>query len=197
MKAATEEKGEIGEAGYGLVKKSYNESLFKLSKLEENIHFAAYSLVIFAVPFLLGHPQLLVGIIVNAALILGATYVKGHKMLPLIMLPSIAVLIRGMIFGPFTVFLLYMMPFIWLGNAIYAYAFRYLQFRKLNSILSVGIAATMKAALLFGAAFVLVKMSILPTIFLTAMGVLQLATALLGGLLAIGVIKARERIVSD
>lgn len=196
MTSAIDEKGKAAEIGYGPVKKSYNESLLWLSNLEQNIHFIAYSLIVFISPFLLGHPQLLVGIIVNAALILGATYMKGHRMLPLILLPSIAVLMRGMIFGPFTIFLVYMIPLIWLGNAIYAYAFRHLKLRKLNSIFSVGLAAAMKTALLFGAAFLLVKMSILPTIFLTTMGVLQLTTALLGGLLAIGVVKARELIIS-
>jgi len=193
MKASIDENVKIE---YGAVNKSYNESISKLSNLEANIHFMIYSIVIFSVPFLLGHPQLLVGTIVNASLILGATYIKGHKMLPLIILPSIAVLMRGIIFGPFTIFLAYIIPLIWIGNAIYTYAFRYLKFKKINGILSIGIASSAKAALLLGAAFVFVKLSVLPELFLTSMGILQLTTALLGGLLAIGVIKAREHLIS-
>jgi hypothetical protein len=186
---------------YNTIKKTYYESLFDTTALEENLQMIAYSLVAFFVPFLIGHPQLVVGIAVNAALILGATYLKGYKLLPVILLPSLGVLARGMIFGPFTMYLIYMIPFIWLGNAVFAYGFKYLMQRKLekknqvaNVIMPI-LPATVKTVFLFTSALILVKLSILPTIFLITMGVLQLVTALAGGTIAVGIIKTKEAIL--
>jgi hypothetical protein len=152
----------------------------------------------FFLPFVLGHPQILVGIVVNAMLIVGATYLKGHKLLPLILLPSLGVLTAGVLFGTYTVFLLYLIPFIWIGNAIYVYTYKHFNIAKYklkNNVLGIGIASLLKAGFLFGATFLLVQFAIVPSIFLTAMGVLQLTTALIGGIVAVGIVKARERIV--
>lgn len=179
---------------YETVKKSYYENIFQITNLEENIHLIAYGLLAFFVPFMLGHPQLLVGTIVNASLILGATYLRGHKLIPVIVLPSIGVLAAGAIFGPFTMFLIYVVPFIWVGNAIFAYSYRYMKLDKKNFALTLSVSAFLKTAFLFSSAFVLVTLGILPAIFLTTMGLLQVYTALLGGAVAYGVIKARNLI---
>jgi hypothetical protein len=182
---------------YENIKKTWNESIFNLGLLEENMHFIIYTAVCFLAPFLLGHPQILVGVLVNASLILGATYLKSYKLLPIILLPSIAVLSRGLIFGPFTVFLIYMIPFIWVGNAIYAYIYRYLHAKKNNYLLSIGAASILKTIFLFGTAFALVKLSVLPAIFLTTMGILQLGTAVAGGILAMATIQIRKVIMKE
>jgi hypothetical protein len=195
---------------YENIKKTYYESIFNVTQIEENLHMIAYSLLAFLVPFFLGHPQVVVGVAVNAALILGVTYIKGHKMLPIILLPSLGVLARGLIFGPFTVFLIYMIPFIWLGNAVFAYGYKYLAIRftegsanknkminkaimnkAINSSASIALPAILKTAFLFTTALVLVKLSVLPIIFLTTMGILQLGTTLIGGLVAISIIKMK------
>jgi hypothetical protein len=178
------------------VNKLYNESLFDVSIVEENIQMIFYSFLAFFLPFVLGHPQWLVGIIVNAYLILGATYLKGYKLLPVVLLPSIGVLTAGLIFGSYTIFLLYLIPFIWVGNAIYAYAFKHLQFVKMNKLFSVIGASGLKATFLFLSALLLVSLGIIPAMFLTAMGVLQLVTALAGGIVAVGIITAREKIIA-
>jgi hypothetical protein len=83
-----------------------------LSSWTKAILLAIYIVASFALPFLLGHPQLLVGILVNAFLVLGALHMKKYSLLPLIMLPSLGVLARGVVFGPFTMFLVYMIPLI-------------------------------------------------------------------------------------
>ncbi len=165
---------------------TYFESLFNLENAAENIHMLIYSALAFFVPFFLAHPQIVVGVIVNAALILGSSYLKGYKLLPVILLPSIAVTLAGLIFGPFTVFLVYLIPFIWIGNALFAYGHRYLSFRKVHWSLSIIMSAALKAALLFLAAFALFSTGVIPAVFLTAMGWMQLVTALIGGFVAIG-----------
>lgn len=174
--------------------KIYNESLFNVRLIEENIHMIFYSLLAFFIPFVLGHPQWMVGIIVNASLILGANYLRGYKLLPVILLPSLGVLTAGLIFGSYTVFLLYLIPFIWIGNALYAYSYKHLQFVKMNKIFSVIGASGLKTTFLFLSALLLVTLGVIPAMFLTAMGVLQLVTALVGGVVAVVIIKGRERL---
>src|SRR3989338_293273 len=115
---------------FGYVKKMYFERIYDVSLLEENLQTVLLAALCFFIPFALSHPQLLVGSIVNASLILGATYLKGHKLLPVILLQSIGVLTAGVIFGSFTVFLIYMIPFIWIANAIYAYGYKFLALKR-------------------------------------------------------------------
>ena len=66
--------------------------------------------------------------------------------------------------------------------------------RKINNLISLGIGAAIKTLFLFSAAFILVNVNILPAIFLTAMGLMQLYTAIAGGLLAFGVHTVKKRL---
>ena len=85
-----------------------------LSAYRKNLLLAIYALACFAVPFLLGHPQWLVGSIVNAVLVLAALNLKKTAILPIILLPSLAVLAQGLIFGSFTFLLIYLIPAVWI-----------------------------------------------------------------------------------
>ena len=184
---------------YSYAKKVYYNNVYDIKNIEENIQMIMYSVIGFFLPFMLGHPQILVGTIVNAMLILGATYLRGHKMLPLILLPSLGVMTAGVIFGTYTLYLLYLIPLIWVGNALYVYTYKYFNMKEKrfkNNMLGVGVASVLKAALLFGVTFLLVQLSVLPAMFLTAMGILQITTAALGGIVAVGLIKAREKIAA-
>ncbi len=182
---------------YEYVKKLYYDGIYNIKNIEENIHLVVLSAIAFFLPFVLGHPQILIGVIVNAMLIVGATYLKGHKLLPIILLPSLGVLTAGVLFGTYTIFLLYLIPLIWLGNTVYVYVYKHVSFKENSwkgNVLGVGVASILKAGLLFGATFILVQLSVLPTMFLTAMGLLQIVTALIGGILAVGIVKTREKI---
>jgi hypothetical protein len=160
---------------------------YALSNIYQNIEMVIYSAVCFFVPFFIGHPQLLVGAVVNAALITAALNLKGYKLLPVILLPSIGVLTKGLIFGPLSIFLVYFIPFIWAGNTILVFSFKYFKLhKKYNYITTLLIGALLKAGFLFLSALVLVKLSVVPAMFLTAMGAVQLTTALLGGAAAYG-----------
>ncbi len=158
----------------------------------ETIKLYLYFFVGFLVPFSLGHPQYLVGTVVNATLILAAIEMGlSRKTLPLLFAPSLGVLARGIIFGPLTPFLLIMLPFIWIGNALLVFVISQLyQNKKKNYGIALGTAAGVKTGFLFSAAFALVSFSILPPLFLATMGLDQLLTAVAGGLLAIGLHKA-------
>lgn len=161
---------------------------YALGNVYENVELVVYSLVCFFTPFFIGHPQVFVGIVVNAALITAALNLKGYKLLPVIILPSLGVLSRGILFGPLSKFLLYMIPFIWIGNSILVLSFKHFKLgKKYNYWLTLAVGALLKSGFLFLSALVLYKLGIVPVIFLTAMGVIQVATALLGGAAAFGV----------
>ncbi len=165
-----------------------NQTSYEFSEKYENIELVLYSIAAFMVPLLFPHPQLLTGTVVNAFLIMAALHFKGWKTAPLVILPSAAALLNGMLFGPFTVFLVYMMPMIWIGNLILVYLFKELHIVKnMNYWATLGISAAAKSALLFGAAFIFVNLDVLPAVFLTAMGIMQLGTAIAGGIAAFGI----------
>lgn len=170
---------------YEYLNKIVSLQRFELSHRIQNIELFIYSLSCFFIPFLIGHPQFLVGSVVNAFLVLSSLNLQRHRLLPIIVLPSLGVLARGLIFGPFTVFLIYFIPFIWVGNAVIVFGFKYLYLhKKLNYLLTLIISASLKASFLFLVALILYKLHFVPAIFLTAMGITQLETALLGGFVA-------------
>jgi hypothetical protein len=168
---------------------------YVLSNYMEYFEMAIYSAVCFFLPFMIAHPQFVVGTIVNAMLITAALNIRGYRLLPVILLPSIGVLTAGVIFGSFTVFLLYLIPFIWIGNAIIVYTFKIMKLHlKKNYLLTLLTGAALKSAFLFLSAFLLFKLAIIPIIFLTTMGILQLTTALSGGIAAYALHYAKKKL---
>lgn len=77
------------------------------------------------------------------------------------------------------------MPAIWIGNLILMYAVSHIS----HKLLSITLGSIIKAVFLFFVAFVLVQNAFLPTIFLKAMGIFQLITALIGGFTLWGIKK--------
>jgi len=159
------------------------EKILALPLISQKTLTIILSLLSFIVPFSLGHPQLLVGTIVNAAILTAALYLPLNLSLPIILLPSIAVLSRGLIFGPFTKFLVIFLPAIWLGNWLLYLTFRktYLE-KKLPYFISLIFSAGFKTLFLFSFALILYNLKIVPPLFLKTMGVIQFITAVLGGI---------------
>lgn len=143
------------------------------------LHTLSYAFA-FAIPLFVKHPQVLVGTAVNFLLFMMSSSLSKKQLIPLIMLPSISIVLHGVLFGPFTALLLYLMPFIWLGNAMLIYFFRVLE-KRIPAIFRIIIASGLKAMFLFSCAFVLYQLNILPLIFLTTMGIVQFGTAFAGG----------------
>ena len=149
----------------------------------------------FLLPMLLGHPQLLVGVAVNAFIIRAALALPQNKALPVLLTPSLGALARGLLFGPFTVFLIYLIPFIWAGNYILFLAFKTKLAGNLNYGLALAGGSLAKAGFLYLTAYALYSAHIIPAIFLTAMGAIQLTTALLGGIVVYLQLKAEKRFI--
>jgi hypothetical protein len=154
---------------------------------KELYEFIGYLFLIFLTPLVLGHMnglpnQIFIGSAVNFLLVMSAMYVSGWKNLLVILVPSIGAYLSGVVFGPASVFLLYFVPAIWLGNFVYVYLIKKLVVKEQkNFVFGIVYSSVAKAALLFLVAVVLVQLSIVPKPFLFAMGPLQLVTALSGG----------------
>lgn len=171
---------------------------YPLSNVQEYIEMILYAVIVFSLPFILGHEQLLVGSVVNCALVLAALNLRGWKLLPVIILPSVGVFFAGLVFGSLTSSLVYMIPFIWLGNAVLVLSIKELVLdRKNNRFASLGFGAAAKTAVLFGSALALLWFGLVPAAFLVAFGALQLYTALIGGAGAIALQEAKRRLVAS
>ncbi len=171
--------------GYSTV----NPAKFTFAFCSENAFLLATAIVSLIIPILWHQQafpnQLIVGTIVNALLAGSALYLTFKKSVPVILLPAIAVLLSGAIFGGFTIFLLYLVPFIWAGNALYVYSIKALAVAgKMNYLISVLVASILKAAVIGIPTFTLVSFGAVPQILLLPMSALQFATAILGGALA-------------
>jgi hypothetical protein len=144
------------------------------SHKSENIQVVLFATAAFFLPFIFSHPQWLVGTAVNMLLAFAAYNLPWKKALPIIMLPSIGALASGIVFGPMSFLLIYMIPFIWAGNFVLVWTLK-------NADTHGEIFAPFwKAGTIFAGALCLFLLGLLPKAFLIAMGPLQLATAIGG-----------------
>ncbi len=148
--------------------------------LSEKLQLSVIYLLAFTLPFLIKQPQLLIGSIINFALIYSISKYGLKKIIPVLFLPSFASFLNGVLFGTLTPYLLYLIPFIILSNLIFVLTFKYIKTKYLN----VTVAALVKACFLFSTAYILFNTIHIPEIFLTTMGLIQLYTAIIGGILA-------------
>lgn len=145
------------------------------------VHSVVLSFFAFLVPFTMGHPQLLVGVLVNALIIRAALTLPASRALPVVFAPSFGVLARGVLFGPFTLYVAYMMPFIWAGNMVLFYAFNRM---KTGYFKALAVSSLAKTLVILTPAYLLYSVGMLPQVLLAGFGVIQLVTALVGGILA-------------
>jgi hypothetical protein len=172
--------------------KIINYQDYELSNVIEYIETIIYSSLCLFIPMFLSHPQFLVGTIVNCALVLAALNLKFYKTLPIIILPSIGVLISGLLFGSLTKFLIYFIPFLWAANFILVFSVKKISLYKINKFAIVPFAAFFKAIFLFSVAFVMFQVGLVPQLFLGAMGITQFYTALSGGIIAVLIHKSKK-----
>ncbi|MEM4755887.1 MAG: hypothetical protein QW594_02025 [Candidatus Woesearchaeota archaeon] len=158
-------------------------------QVHEHYQLIGMTLIAFLLPMFLSHPQLVVGSVINMLLFLAAFQMKGIKILPLIIAPSIGAALYGVLFGPLTIYLFYFIPFIWLANAILVYGYKLLRHHRYG-VLAAGISVILaKSALLASVAIIFIALGLVPGVFLVAMGAMQLLTASLGFFAALGIRK--------
>ena len=143
--------------------------------------------------------QIIVGSIVNTALIITALNLKGwSKTIFVVTMPSISTILSGYVFKSASVFMVYMIPAIWLGNFALIFAFKYITLKKnKNYFLSALIGIIAKVAIIFGFFSILNAFNIFPPKLVTnlqkAMGLTQLITATIGSIIAFVIYKLETK----
>jgi hypothetical protein len=156
-----------------------NKYLYK--RIYQQYEFFVYVCLSFFVPFFIGHPQLVIGSLVNFFLIRTAQYYDIKYVLTICVLPSIGVFFAGTIFGVNSPFLIYYLPFIWFSNLTYIYVYKKQIFLKKNNKFFASIKASLiKTSILLGVTTTFVFIFGFPKMFFIAMGALQLITAVIG-----------------
>lgn len=143
--------------------------------------------------------QIIVGSIVNTALIITALNVKGwQKIIGVITLPSISTILSGYVFKTASFYMAYMIPAIWLGNFAIVYLYKKLLLeKKWNYFLTGIVAIIVKVAIIFGGFSLLNAFGIFPAKLVQnlqiAMGTTQAITASIGMIIAYTVYFANKR----
>ncbi len=161
--------------------------------LSETFIFITLSTISFFTPIILRHPQILIGIIVNMMLFRGAISLKQNKLIALAIFPSLGVIASGILFGSLTRFIVYLIPFIWLSNYILTSIFK--KNITKNYFYALSISILTKTLILFSATFIFYQLGIIPKIFLTAMGYVQLITATTAGIIIFFELKIEKLLV--
>lgn len=187
-----------------------NQRIRDFSKQADIIQTIILFLVAFLVPTFLGklltlifgaesviatNSQLVIGSIVNAALVITATNIKGiAKIIGIVTMPSISAILGGYVFHTASVYAIYMVPAIWVGNFALVYAYKFIMLgKKKNYFLAGLVGIVAKVAIIFGCFSILKAFSLFPEKIATAlqaqMGLTQAITATIGVVIAFGIMK--------
>lgn len=189
-----------------------NKKLYDLSKTGEIIQTILIILGALLVPavvpqllqaifgktsWIASNSQIIVGSIVNTALIITGINLKGwRKILLVATLPSLSAIGSGYIFGSLTKVTVFMLPGIWLGNFSLIMLMKYLYANKnLNYVASAAIGIAVKTGIIFGVLNIWMAFSVLPNVGKVAatlrntMGLTQAVTATIGAVISFMIIK--------
>ena len=143
--------------------------------------------------------QLIVGTIVNAALVTSAINLKGWaKILGVVTMPSISTILSGYVFGTASVYMVYMIPAIWLGNFALIYSYKLLMLGKNKHYFLAGVVGiVVKVAIIFALFNIINLFGVFPEKLIenlrNAMGLTQFITATLGVLVAFVIYKLEKK----
>lgn len=143
--------------------------------------------------------QLIVGTIVNAALVVSAINLKGWaKILGVVTMPSISTILSGYVFGTASVYMVYMIPAIWIGNFALIYSYKFLMLGKNKHYFLAGIVGIIvKVAIIFALFNLINLFGVFPEKFVdnlrNAMGMTQFITATLGVIAAFVIYKLEKK----
>ena len=143
--------------------------------------------------------QLIVGTIVNAALVTSAINLKGWgKILGIVTMPSISTILSGYVFGTASVYMVYMIPAIWIGNFALIYSYKFLMLGKNKHYFLAGIVGIIvKVAIIFALFNLINLFGVFPEKLVenlrNAMGMTQLITATLGIIVAFVIYKLEKK----
>ena len=140
--------------------------------------------------------QLIVGTVVNTVLVISALNLKGwSKIIFVITMPSISTILSGYVFKSASVYMVWMIPAIWLGNFALIFAFKYIMLAKRKNYFIAAITGIItKVTIIFGFFMILKLFNVFPEKLVSnlqnAMSLTQLITAIIGCIIAYGIYKA-------
>ncbi len=143
--------------------------------------------------------QLIVGTIVNAALVVSAINLKGWaKILGVVTMPSISTILSGYVFGTASVYMVYMIPAIWIGNFALIYSYKFLMLGKNKHYFLAGIVGIIvKVAIIFALFNLINLFGVFPEKLVdnlrNAMGMTQFIIATLGVIAAFVIYKLEKK----
>lgn len=143
--------------------------------------------------------QLIVGSVVNTVLVVSALNLKGWtKIIPVVTMPSISTILSGYVFKVASVYMVYMIPAIWIGNFVLILAFKYIMIaKKKNFFISAIAGIVCKVAIIFAFFMILKAFNIFPEKLVgnlqKAMSVTQLITATIGCTIGFGIYKLEKK----
>ena len=147
--------------------------------------------------------QIIVGSIVNTALIVSVINVKGWKKIACIVtMPSVSTIMSGYIFKTASAYMVYMIPAIWLGNFALIYAYKLLMIGKnKNYFLSGIVGIVVKVAIIFGCFSLLGAFGVFPekiaNTLKVAMGTTQAITATIGMVISFVIYQIEKRKIKE
>lgn len=189
-----------------------NKRVYELSKIGEIIQTILIVLGALLVPAVVpqllqrvfgkgsviaSNSQIIVGSIVNTALIITGLNLKGWRRIFLVAtLPSLSAIGSGYLFGSLTKVTIFMVPGIWFGNFSLIMLIKYLYANKsINYVVSAIISVLVKTAIIFGVLNIWMAFSILPNQGAVAvtlrntMGLTQILTASIGAVISFVIMK--------
>ena len=190
-----------------------NKKIAGFSKVTDIVQTILIFLIALLVPTFLGeiisnvfgaqsviakNSQIIIGSIVNTALIMTAINLNGWaKILGVVTMPSISTILSGYVFGSASTYMVYMIPAIWLGNFALVYLYKLLLLDKnMNYFFTGVIGVIVKVAIIFLSFNVLNLFNIFPEKLVNtlqnAMGLTQLITASIGVVVAFAIYKAEK-----
>ena len=147
--------------------------------------------------------QLIVGSVVNTALIVAAINIKGwKKIVGIITMPSISTVLSGYVFGSASTYMVYMIPAIWIGNFALIFAYKFLMLEKgLNYFVAGIVGVFVKVLIIFGFFEFLTLFNVFPeamiSTFQLAMGAVQAITATIGVLISFVIYEIEKRKIKN
>ena len=190
-----------------------NKTIYKFSEKVDIIQTIIIGLIALLVPTFLAqliqtifgaqsvitaNSQIIVGTIVNTALVTAAINIKGwKKIIGIVTMPSISTILSGYIFGTASVYMVYMIPAIWIGNFALIYAYKFIMLGKNKNYFLAGIVGIIvKVLVIFGVFELLNLFGIFPNKLVsnlqTAMSFTQLITATIGVLISYVIYKVED-----
>ena len=143
--------------------------------------------------------QLIVGTIVNTALIMSALNLKGwKKILGLVTMPSISTILSGYVFSSASPLMAYMIPGIWIGNFVLIYAYKAILLSKEKNYLLASVVGIVAKVAIIGAFFMILNsFGMFPEKMVAnlqkAMTVTQLITATCGALVSYSIYAIQKK----